>query len=215
MKTLSLCVCFVTVLAFSPVHAQEPVVGVADPESLFKSSDPKLNANKQVVYGIFRDLLEANHWELAGKYLTDRYIQHNPNAASGLPGVVKFFTEVMKVQPKPIEQKLKSKIVSVTAEGDLVTRRLATGVQGPEGSVEDLHDDVVRHVAHQGRKSRRTLGLGDEESVDSENSLADKHAYIHRSAVVGRNRPELCSRFLGHGCCPVVEVPHGERSQNT
>jgi predicted SnoaL-like aldol condensation-catalyzing enzyme len=121
MRTLTLCVWFVTFLAFSPVHAQEPVVGVADPESLFKSSDPKLNANKQVVYGIFRDLLEANHWELAGKYLTDRYIQHNPNAASGLPGVVKFFTEVMKVQPKPIEQKLKSKIVSVTAEGDLVT----------------------------------------------------------------------------------------------
>ena len=41
MKTLSLCVCFVTVLAISPVRAQEPVVGVADPESLFKSSDPK------------------------------------------------------------------------------------------------------------------------------------------------------------------------------
>src|SRR5215208_6748195 len=88
------------------VRAQEPVLGVADPEALFKSPDPKLNANKQVVYGIFRDLLEANHWELAGKYLTDRYIQHNPNAASGLAGVVTFFTKVMKVQPKPIGKTL-------------------------------------------------------------------------------------------------------------
>jgi predicted SnoaL-like aldol condensation-catalyzing enzyme len=109
------------VLITFPVRAQEPVLGVADPEALFKSPDSKLNANKQVVYGIFRDLLEANHWELADKYLTERYIQHNPNAASGRAGVVTFFTQVMKVQPKPIEKKLKSQIVSVTAEGDLVT----------------------------------------------------------------------------------------------
>jgi predicted SnoaL-like aldol condensation-catalyzing enzyme len=111
---------FVALVAF-PARAQEPVLGVADPEALFRSPDPKLNANKQVVYGIFRDLLEANHWDLAGKYLTERYIQHNPNAASGRAGVVTFFTQVMKVQPKPIEKKLKSQIVSVTAEGDLVT----------------------------------------------------------------------------------------------
>jgi predicted SnoaL-like aldol condensation-catalyzing enzyme len=121
MKTVTFCVWFALILAVLPVRAQEPVVGVADPESLFKSADSKLNANKQLVYGIFRDLLEANHWELADKYLTERYIQHNPNAASGRAGVVKFFTEVMKVKPVPIEKKLKSKIVSVTAEADLVT----------------------------------------------------------------------------------------------
>ena len=122
MKTLIFAVAlsFVAFAAF-PVRAQEPVVGVADAEALFKSPDPKLNANKQVVYAIFRDLLEANHWELADKYLTERYIQHNPNAASGRAGVVVFFTQVMKVQPKPIEKKLKSPIVSVTAEGDLVS----------------------------------------------------------------------------------------------
>jgi predicted SnoaL-like aldol condensation-catalyzing enzyme len=111
------CLAVVTV----PGRAQEPVLGVADAEALFKSPDPKLNANKQVVYGIFRDLLEANHWELADKYLTERYIQHNPNAASGRAGVIAFFTQVMKVQPKPIGKKLTSKIVSVTAEGDLVS----------------------------------------------------------------------------------------------
>ena len=121
MKTsIVVALSFVALVTFS-VRAQEPVLGVADPEALFKSPDPKLNANKQVVYGIFRDLLEANHWELADKYLSERYIQHNPNAASGRTGVVAFFTQVMKVQPKPIEKKLTSKIVSVTAEGDLVT----------------------------------------------------------------------------------------------
>src|SRR5438128_2629854 len=45
MRTLVLVATFCGVV--SPLHGQEPVVGVKDPESLFKSSDPKLNRNKQ------------------------------------------------------------------------------------------------------------------------------------------------------------------------
>src|SRR5215212_11703493 len=118
MKTSTLFfVTFAVTVAVMPARAQEPVVGVANPEALFHHPDPKLNANKQVVYGIFRDLLEANHWDLADKYLTERYIQHNPNAASGRAGVITFFTQVMKVQPKPIPAKIAQPVVSVVAEG--------------------------------------------------------------------------------------------------
>src|SRR6266566_6957013 len=99
------------------LHAQEAVVGASDPEALFHSSDPTLNTNKQAAYHIVRDLLEAGHWELADKYLTERYLQHNPNAASGRAGVVRYFTEVRKVKPVPIPEKMKTKIVSVVAEG--------------------------------------------------------------------------------------------------
>ena len=102
------------------LHAQEAVVGASDPEALFHSSDPKLDANKQAAYHIVRDLLEAGHWELAEKYLTERCIQHNPNAASGRDGVVKYFTAVRKVKPVPIPEKMKTKVVAVVAEGDLV-----------------------------------------------------------------------------------------------
>src|SRR5438876_4879569 len=102
------------------LHAQETVVGASDPDALFHSSDPTLNSNKQVAYHIVKDLLEAGHWELADKYLTERYIQHNPNAASGRAGVVKYFTEVRKVKRVPIPEKMKTKVVSVVAEGDLV-----------------------------------------------------------------------------------------------
>jgi len=72
-----------------PCMLQAPLVGASDPDALFHSSDPKLNANKQAAYHIVKNLLEAGHWELADKYLTERYIQHNPNAASGRDGVVK------------------------------------------------------------------------------------------------------------------------------
>jgi predicted SnoaL-like aldol condensation-catalyzing enzyme len=104
-------------LTGTTLMAQAPVVGVSDPESLFTSPDPKLNANKQVVLQIVRDLLEANHWSEAGKYLTEEYIQHNPLVASGLAPVMKFFGSR---KPEPIPAKMKTKIVSVTAEGDLV-----------------------------------------------------------------------------------------------
>ncbi|MFZ6680805.1 nuclear transport factor 2 family protein [Undibacterium sp. Tian12W] len=105
----------------SSSHAQEPVVGGENPDLLFSSSDPKLHANKQVVYHIVKDLLEAGHWELADKYLSKRYLQHNPNAASGLAGVVKYFIDVRKVQATPIPEKMTKPVVAVIAEGDLVT----------------------------------------------------------------------------------------------
>ncbi len=110
-------------LSLAPMlaHAQEAVVGVANPEALFKSPNPKLNRNKQAAYHIVKDLLEAGQWDKAGQWLTPAYHQHNPNAASGLPGVVYFFTKVLKVQPKPVPEKMATKIVAVLAEGDYVT----------------------------------------------------------------------------------------------
>ncbi|MEJ1962058.1 MAG: nuclear transport factor 2 family protein [Gammaproteobacteria bacterium] len=108
-------------LGCAAVHAQDAVKPAADVDALFTSPDPKLNANKQVAYKIMKDLLEAGHWDDAGKYLSKRYIQHNPLAKSGLDGVVYYFTQVAKVKPKPIPAKLSTKVVSVTAEGDLVT----------------------------------------------------------------------------------------------
>ena len=118
MKTHLFALAFL-ILGFSAAaKAQEPVVGVADPDSLFKSSDPKLNTNKQAAYHIMKDLLEANHWELADQWLTPEYHQHNPNVASGRDGVVKFFTAMRK--PSPVPEHMKTKIVAVVAEGDLV-----------------------------------------------------------------------------------------------
>jgi predicted SnoaL-like aldol condensation-catalyzing enzyme len=67
-----------------------------------------------------RDLLEAGHWEDAPKYLTKEYIQHNPNVASGLDPVLKFFAG-RPSRPIPDRNHWATKVVSVTAEGDLVT----------------------------------------------------------------------------------------------
>ena len=104
-----------------PAIAQEPVVGVtgAEADALFTSKNPRLNTNKQAAYHIMKDLLEANHWDEANKWLTEDYHQHNPNVTSGLAPVVKYFTAVRKPSPVP-EHLTKTKIVTVVAEGDLV-----------------------------------------------------------------------------------------------
>jgi predicted SnoaL-like aldol condensation-catalyzing enzyme len=115
---LMLLVSTAMLLVGSASLAQEAVVGVADPDSLFKSSDAHLNVNKQAAYHIMKDLLEANHWELADKWLTAEYHQHNPNVASGRDPVVKYFTSVRK--PSPVPEHMKTKIVAVLADGDLV-----------------------------------------------------------------------------------------------
>ncbi len=107
-----------------PAHAQAlsaPVVASPNPEALFTSPDPKLNANKQVALRIVRDLLEAGHWNMAPQYLTKDYIQHNPVAASGLDAVIHYFVDIANVQPKPIPAKMATKVVAVQAEGDYVT----------------------------------------------------------------------------------------------
>lgn len=99
----------------------DPVVAHPNPESLFTNADPVLQKNKQAALHIMRELLQCNEWSRAGEWLTDKYIQHNPLAASGLPGVIHYFTEVAKRQPTPTCDKLTSPVVAVQAEGDYVT----------------------------------------------------------------------------------------------
>jgi predicted SnoaL-like aldol condensation-catalyzing enzyme len=127
MLMLALAAAFVTTAAV----AQEPVVGVADPESLFKDSDPRFNRNKQATLHIMRELLQCGQWERSGEWLTDKYIQHNPNAASGREGVVAFFTKVLKVQRQANCGRLTTPVVAVMADDDYVTVLIARTYPDP------------------------------------------------------------------------------------
>jgi len=102
-----------------PSLAQVPVQANPDHKAMLASKDPQLAANKKLVYDFWREVFEAGHMELAPKYMTEGYIQHNPNVATGRMAFVEFFSKIKK--PQPILEKVAAPIVSITAEGDLVT----------------------------------------------------------------------------------------------
>jgi predicted SnoaL-like aldol condensation-catalyzing enzyme len=133
MRFITLLSLSASLLCFGPLaSAQEPVVGVADPESLFVDEDPVKHRNKQAALHIMRELLQCNQWSIAGNWITDRYIQHNPNAASGLAGVVAYFTATR--QPTENCGELTTPVVAVTAEDDLVTVMIAREYQDANGN---------------------------------------------------------------------------------
>ena len=116
--------------------AQVPVQGNPDHERMLASADPVLAANKRLVYNFQREVLEGGHLELAGKYLTEGYIQHNPNVPTGRDGFVKFFSQFSK--PGTIEAKVKAPVVSVTAEGDMVVISYRAKVIDPANDKETV-----------------------------------------------------------------------------
>jgi predicted SnoaL-like aldol condensation-catalyzing enzyme len=124
--------------------AQERVVGAADSDALFHSSDPKLHANKQIAYHIVKDILEAGNIEAIDKYLTERYIQHNPNMPSGHEG---FKKGLAMMKPKPIAGKIAARVVAVVAEGDYVivsTVHQLPDPQNPGKTYTTTHFDMWR-----------------------------------------------------------------------
>lgn len=120
MKTLFLSSLLVISLHTSfAARAEVPVTANANHAQMLSSADPKLAVNKQLVYDFWREVFEGRNLDLAEKYLTDTYIQHNPNVPTGRSGFVEFFQKFSK--PKPIQSRVKAPLVAILAEGDLVT----------------------------------------------------------------------------------------------
>jgi predicted SnoaL-like aldol condensation-catalyzing enzyme len=102
-------------------YAALPVVAVpANKQAdLLKSSDPKLAANKKLAYDFFRVLLRGRRLDQADKYMAVDYMQHNPNAETGMAGFKAYFS-ALPGGPQPIPDTLDG-LVAIQAEGDYVT----------------------------------------------------------------------------------------------
>ena len=111
--------CLFVVLSFSvQLYGQLEPKPLAAQEELLKDRDPKLAANKKIVYDFWREVLEARHLDLAEKYMRTDYMQHNPNAETGVAGFKAYFSRLGG--PLPIEPKIKREVISIVAQGDLV-----------------------------------------------------------------------------------------------
>jgi predicted SnoaL-like aldol condensation-catalyzing enzyme len=105
----------------APAFAALPVVAAKDQAALLKSSDPKLAANKKLCYDFYRIVLRARHLDEADKFMRDDYIQHNPNADTGLKGFKEYFSKLGGALPIP---ETVDGLVAIQAEGDYVTLSL-------------------------------------------------------------------------------------------
>jgi predicted SnoaL-like aldol condensation-catalyzing enzyme len=90
-----------------------------DQQQLLEHEDPVLAANKQVAYDFFRVVLRARQLDRAAEFMAPDYIQHNPNADTGLEGFLAYF-RALGVEPQPVQPTLPN-LVAIQAEGEYVT----------------------------------------------------------------------------------------------
>ena len=121
-------------LLANKAFAQLPVVPSADQKVLLKSKNAKLAKNKKLVYDFWREVFEGGHLELADKYMTETYIQHNPNVPTGRKAFVDFFSKF--AQPHAIEATIKAPLVTIAAEGDIVILSFVMTLPDPSDSAK-------------------------------------------------------------------------------
>ncbi len=144
MKTSRFVLGAIVALLFTPLlHAQEPPVGVKDQLALLKSSDPKLAANKKLVFDMYRIILQGGHADRVAEFFTPGYIQHNPNVTSSRDSLAKYITQT---RPKrDIKPTLDFPVISLVAEGDLVVIALVSYQDDDEGKrYANTHFDMFR-----------------------------------------------------------------------
>ena len=135
MPSFARALCFAAAIVFAAsAGAQAPVVPNPDQEAMLASPDPKLAAHKRLVYDFWREVFEGLHMERAPKYMTEAYIQHNPNVPSGRAAFVDFFSN--RGQPKAIEARVQAPLVSIVAERDLVILVFASENPDPKDAAQ-------------------------------------------------------------------------------
>jgi predicted SnoaL-like aldol condensation-catalyzing enzyme len=109
--------------------AQVAVTPAPDQLVLLKSKDPKLAANKRLVFDMWREVLEAGHADLAPKYMAETYIQHNPLVPTGRAAFIGF---VSSRPARPISPTIKQPLVDIVAEGDRVVLSFVRELPDPK-----------------------------------------------------------------------------------
>ena len=130
MKIITSFVCgAIALVGLGTAMAQVPPIAAPDQAALLKSSDPKLAANKQLVFDMWRAIIQGAHTELAPKYFTKEYIQHNPNVATGRDAMVQYMKSTRPV--RPIDPTITFPVVAIMAEGDKVLIATVTYTADP------------------------------------------------------------------------------------
>jgi predicted SnoaL-like aldol condensation-catalyzing enzyme len=107
------------VVALASTSALSQVVSSKDgQQTLLRSESSRLEANKKLVYDMYREIVQGGHAELAEKYFTKEYIQHNPNVASGRDALVAYLRGSRPA--RDIQPTITLPFITIVAERDMV-----------------------------------------------------------------------------------------------
>jgi predicted SnoaL-like aldol condensation-catalyzing enzyme len=99
-----------------------------DQQALLASEDPKLAANKKLVFDFWREVFQARDMSKAAEYMAEGYIQHNPNVATGRQPFIEFFGRFEK---QPVRATIDN-LVTIIAEGDIVILAFRRELEDPK-----------------------------------------------------------------------------------
>jgi predicted SnoaL-like aldol condensation-catalyzing enzyme len=119
-KTINTVLMLCALLLPTSLWAQVAVTPHPHQAELLQSPDAALAANKTLAYDFFRIILRGWHLDRTAEFLSEGYVQHNPNVPTGRQGFIDFFTQVSGGQTRPIPDQLEG-LVAIQAEGELVT----------------------------------------------------------------------------------------------
>lgn len=137
--------CAFTLACAAQAIAQVPPTAAPDQLAFLKSSDPKLAANKKLVFDMYRTIVNAGRADLAEQFFTPEYIQHNPNVASGRDSLVAYIKKTRPVRPIP--PTIGFPVIAIMAEGDFVTVATVSYMDDPENpgkKYANTHFDMYR-----------------------------------------------------------------------
>jgi len=112
-----------------------------DQQGALASPDAELASNKQLVHEMWRTLLDAQQVEEAPRFLAEGYVQHNPQANTGLQGFLAFFRQF--AQPQPVQPTV-GNFIHMVAENDLVVLATVREYQGASEPYTTTWFDMFR-----------------------------------------------------------------------
>jgi predicted SnoaL-like aldol condensation-catalyzing enzyme len=111
----------------APVHAQLPVTTNTNQQALLQSDNPRLAANKKLVFDFWREVFQTHDMSKASQYMAEDYMQHNPNVPTGRQPFMDFFGRLPR---QPVKAEIDN-LVTMIAEGDMVVLAFRREIPDP------------------------------------------------------------------------------------
>jgi predicted SnoaL-like aldol condensation-catalyzing enzyme len=114
------------------------------PLALLADGDPRLAANKRLVFDMWRGVVNGGHVELADQMLAEDYIQHSPVIPTGRAAFKRVFSAVQRREEIP--PFVSPPLVTIIAEDDLVAMVLREDLPaaGAGGTYASAHFNLFR-----------------------------------------------------------------------